>query len=172
MSTPTHPTPTFPVLPLAGPGALLAAAWCSSPLNLLLLPESGPLSATWLQQCLDTNLLPLQQQQQWRWQVQYTPLTSTAGAGLSPGSSRSTAIGSSDACTQGVQGCLTAGQLLAVLRGVAGQTAAGSAECNGGGAVVRQAGRPCQVVAGGRDLNLLEAALCDGEQTQRWVLQQ
>ncbi|WIA32375.1 hypothetical protein OEZ86_003207 [Tetradesmus obliquus] len=50
----------------AGPGQQLAEQWCSDPRNLLLLPEQGPLAAAWLQQCLQQQLLPPLQQQQWQ----------------------------------------------------------------------------------------------------------
>lgn len=111
-----------------GPGAQLAQAWCWDPANLLLLPEQGPLSAAWIQQCMQQCLLPSsaqqqqhQQQQEVRWQQMYMPVCSTAGAA---GSVAGTTAARTAAATglvavggscPAVEGCLTARQLIQLL---------------------------------------------------------
>ena len=154
---------------------MLAQAWSSSPLNLLLLPEAAPLTATWLQQCCDAGSLP--PQHQWQWQVQYAPLAGNntsllSAAAADAGSSGS---GSSNGARDHVllpplQGGLLAEELLAVMAGTVdlsagpgqGATAASGTSATGAGT----GDRLCRVVASSRDVGLLEAAL---QKQPRWV---
>lgn len=151
---------------------MLAHAWSSSPLNLLLLPEAAPLTATWLQQCCDGGSLP--PQHQWQWQVQYAPLAGDTGllpaAAADAGSGGSgSSNGTQDQLLPPVQGGLLAGELLAVMAGTRdlsaatgqGPEAASGTSASGAGRGDRQ----CQVVASSRDVGLLEAAL---QKQPRW----
>lgn len=112
---------------VAGPGALLATVWCSSPNNLLLLTEQGPLTASWLQGCIQLG----QRQQQQHWQVRYYPINSTAGAAIRspaaavnltracPAREQPPPAGGrkiAGCCRTAVEGCLTAQQLIQLLR--------------------------------------------------------
>lgn len=150
-----------------GPGSMLAQAWSSSPLNLLLLPEAAPLTATWLQQCCDAGSLP--PQHQWQWQVQYAPLAGNTGllpaAAADAGSSGN---GARDhLLLPPVQGGLLAEELLAVMAGtveLSAEPGQGSTAANGTSAA---GARPCRVVTSSQDVGLLEAAL---QKQPRWVV--
>jgi hypothetical protein len=122
----------------AGPGQLLAQQWCSNPRNLLLLPEQGPLTATWLQQCLQQQLLPPLQLQQL--QVQYMPVCSTAGAAAA-----AAAVGHTP------EACLTARQLLQLLLQQQQQLGLGQKR--------REAKSICKVLLSAADRQLLEMTL-------------
>jgi hypothetical protein len=153
----------------------LAAAWSSSPHNLLLLPECGPTTATWLQQCCDAGSLP--PQHHWHWKVQYAPLTGPLTADAITSSSSSTAPGRAGQLSEGVgdissrsqgglspwqwqaQGSLTAGELLVVLLHSSDSNGVSQVQSGAGG------GRGCQVLGCDSDIGQLEAAL----QQQRLV---
>lgn len=152
---------------------MLAAAWCSSSNNFLLLPESGPLTASWLQQCCDMSSLP--PAHSWQWLVQYAPLVCPAAAlegalgssGSNGGCNGSSSSNGSD-CGSSSMGCaqggLTAGELLAVLHAgdTCAQGAGGSVRgVNGAAAdVVGGVGGPvCEVVGCDSDLRKLKAAV-------------
>jgi hypothetical protein len=134
---------------LPGPGQQLAQQWYGDPRNLLLLPEQGPLTATWLQQCLQQQLLPPLQQQQQQWQVQYTPVCSTAGAAAAGVPAAAAVVGQMSGA------CLTARQLLQLLlQAQQQQQQQRTAQKKG-----TVAGDVCRVLLSAADRRLLETAM-------------
>lgn len=166
MVPPQHPTSSFytPLTCLwcvlhasyAGPGALLASAWCSDPLNYLLLsPDTACVSTHWLQQCCQAGLIP--PQQQWQWQVLQSdslPLDTTLGpTAVDEGGSMNYAVaplGTSRASLHWPsQARLTAQELLGAL--------SGSEQANGSGSRGSSQARTCRVIGCQRDIDLLES---------------